>query len=126
MRCAIMTQPQDWVPYGIDTTTPSSARVYDYILGGSHNFAADRAFAEKAIEIMPSVRDVARLNRAFLGRVVRFMMADGTRQFLDIGSGIPTVGNVHQIAEQVDPEYRVVYVDRDPIAVAHSEALLAD
>ncbi|WP_020671032.1 SAM-dependent methyltransferase [Amycolatopsis nigrescens] len=120
-----MTQQQDWVPPGIDTTTPSSARTYDCLLGGAHNFQADREAAVQAEKIMPGIRDVARLNRAFLGRVVRSMMAEGVRQFLDIGSGIPTVNNVHQVAERIDPECRVVYVDRDPIAVAHSRLILA-
>ena len=120
-----MAQQQDWIPPGIDISAPSGARTYDFLLGGAHNFPADRAAAEQAEKLMPGIRDVARLNRAFLGRVVRFMMAEGIRQFLDLGSGIPTVGNVHQIAEEIAPDYRVVYVDRDPIAVAHSELLLA-
>ncbi|WP_410586651.1 SAM-dependent methyltransferase [Amycolatopsis sp. lyj-23] len=115
---------QEWVPPGIDTTKPSSSRTYDYLLGGAHNFQADRDAAEQAEKIMPGIRDVARLNRAFLGRVVRTLMGSGVRQFLDIGSGIPTVGNVHQVAEEIDPRCRVVYVDRDPIAVAHSRMLL--
>lgn len=92
---------------------------------GSHNFAADRHAAEAAERIMPGIAQVARLNRAFLGRVVRFMIDQGIRQFLDLGSGIPTVGNVHQVAERAHPGCRVVYVDRDPIAVAHSELMLA-
>ncbi|WP_206788397.1 SAM-dependent methyltransferase [Amycolatopsis sp. MtRt-6] len=117
-------QEEEWVPPGIDTTKPSSSRTYDYLLGGAHNFQADRDAAEQAEKIMPGIRDVARLNRAFLGRVVRTLMGLGIRQFLDIGSGIPTVGNVHQIAGEIDPRCRVVYVDRDPIAVAHSKMLL--
>ncbi|MFD9893477.1 SAM-dependent methyltransferase [Amycolatopsis sp. NPDC059027] len=119
-------QDEDWVPPGIDTTTPSGSRTYDYLLGGAHNFQADRDAAAMAERIMPGIRDVARVNRAFLGRVVRALMELGVRQFLDIGSGIPTVGNVHQVAEGIDPRCRVVYVDRDPIAVAHSEILLRD
>lgn len=119
-------QEQEWVPPGIDTTKPSGSRTYDYLLGGAHNFQADREAAEQAEKVMPGIRDVARLNRAFLGRVVRTLMDLGIRQFLDIGSGIPTVGNVHQIAEEIDPRCRVVYVDRDPIAVAHSKMLLRD
>ncbi|MEU0531429.1 SAM-dependent methyltransferase [Amycolatopsis tolypomycina] len=118
-------QEEEWVPPGIDTTKPSSSRTYDYLLGGAHNFQADRDAAEQAEKIMPGIRDVARLNRAFLGRVVRTLMDLGIRQFLDIGSGIPTVGNVHQIAGEIDPGCRVVYVDRDPIAVAHSKMLLS-
>jgi S-adenosyl methyltransferase len=116
---------QYWVPPDIDTTVPSGARTYDYLLGGAHNFAADRRVGDQAEKIMPGIQQVARLNRAFLSRVVRFMIDSGIRQFLDLGSGIPTVGNVHQVAEQQEPDCRVVYVDRDPVAVAHSELLLA-
>ncbi|GAA1958714.1 SAM-dependent methyltransferase [Amycolatopsis minnesotensis] len=119
-----MPQQQDWVPAGIDTATPSGARTYDYLLGGAHNFQADRDAAVYAEKIMPGVRDIARLNRAFLGRVVRFMVHEGIRQFIDLGSGIPTVGNVHEVAAGIHPDCRVVYVDRDPIAVAHSRLLL--
>lgn len=121
-----MTQQQDWVPRIIDTSAPSGARTYDYLLGGSHNFAADRVMADQVELAVPGIRHAARLNRAFLARAVRFMVDTGIRQFLDIGSGIPTVGNVHEIAQQEAPDSRVVYVDRDPIAVAHSELMLAD
>ncbi|WP_460402465.1 SAM-dependent methyltransferase [Actinophytocola sediminis] len=110
----------------VDTTAPSGARTYDFLLGGSHNFAADREMADKVERAVPGIRDAARLNRAFLARAVRFMVGSGVRQFLDIGSGIPTVGNVHEIAQQADPRCRVVYVDIDPIAVAHSELMLVD
>lgn len=120
-----MPGQQDWVPPGVDISVPSVARLYDFMLGGGHNFAADREVGIRIERSMPGLRQAARVNRAFLGRVVRFMMAHGIRQFLDIGSGIPTVGNVHEIAHQVDPRCRVVYVDRDPIAVAHSELMLA-
>lgn len=120
-----MTQQQDWVPSGVDTSVPSMARTYDFMLGGGHNFAVDREVGAKIEAAMPGLRHAARVNRAFLGRVVRFMVGQGIRQFLDVGSGIPTVGNVHQIAQHVDPECRVVYVDRDPVAVAHSELMLA-
>lgn len=116
---------EDWVPRLVDTTAPSGARTYDYLLGGSHNFAADREMADKVEQAVPGIRDAARLNRAFLGRAVRYMVDRGVRQFLDIGSGIPTVGNVHEIAHREDPSCRVVYVDIDPIAVAHSEMMLA-
>lgn len=115
----------DWVPGIVDTSVPSGARTYDYLLGGSHNFAADRAMADQVERAVPGIRAAARLNRAFLARAVRFMIEQGVRQFLDIGSGIPTVGNVHEIAQQEDPACRVVYVDKDPIAVAHSELMLA-
>ncbi|SEQ11257.1 S-adenosyl methyltransferase [Lentzea xinjiangensis] len=120
-----MTEGQSWVPQGVDVSVPSSARVYDYLLGGAHNFAVDRVMGEKVELLMPHVRSAARVNRAFLGRAVRFMVGQGVRQFLDIGSGIPTVSNVHEVAQALEPRCRVVYVDRDPVAVAHSELLLA-
>jgi S-adenosyl methyltransferase len=119
-----MTGELSWVPPGADTNVPNPARVYDYWLDGDHNFQADRELAEKILQIMPGVRDAARLNRAFLRRAVTFMIESGVRQFLDIGSGIPTVGNLHEIAQRIEPECRVVYVDRDPVAVAHSQLLL--
>ncbi|MFI0802316.1 S-adenosyl methyltransferase [Amycolatopsis lurida] len=119
-----LTRSPDWVPPGTDDTVPSAARIYDYMLGGGHNFAVDREAATKAERIMPHARGVARLNRAFLRRAVRFMVDQGVRQFLDIGSGVPTVGNVHEIAQEADPECRVVYVDHDPVAVAHSRLIL--
>jgi SAM-dependent methyltransferase len=100
------------------------ARAYDYLLGGAHNFAVDRELAEAAEHIMPRSREIARLNRAFLRRAVLFLVESGIRQFLDIGSGVPTVGNVHEIAQEAAPDCRVVYVDKDPVAVAHSELLL--
>jgi hypothetical protein len=100
--------------------------VYDYFLGGAHNFEVDRAAAEATARVMPALRDTLRANRAFLRRAVRFLAAAGIGQFLDIGSGIPTVGNVHEIAQRAVPEARVVYVDLDPVAVAHSRAILAD
>lgn len=104
---------------------PSSGRVYDYLLGGVHNYAIDRAFAEERMKIMPNMRDFARLNRAFLGRAVRFAVEQGIRQFVDIGSGLPTQGNVHEVADEIAPgECRVVYVDNEPIARAHAEILL--
>ncbi|MBW4716441.1 SAM-dependent methyltransferase [Saccharothrix obliqua] len=116
----------DWVPQTVDVSVPSIARAYDFMLGGAHNFAVDREIALKIDRMMPGLRAGARVNRAFLGRAVRFMVDQGVRQFLDIGSGIPTVSNVHEVAQGIDPECRVVYVDRDPIAVAHSELMLAD
>jgi hypothetical protein len=121
-----MTREQDWVPQGVDTSAPSVARIYDYMLGGGHNFAVDRDMGSQLDQAMPGLRHAARVNRSFLARVVRFLVGAGIRQFLDIGSGIPTVGNVHEIAQEADPECRVVYVDRDPVAVAHSELMLAD
>jgi hypothetical protein len=99
--------------------------MYDYFLGGKDNFAADRYTAGKALEAWPAMRTAARENRAFLGRAVRFLAAEaGITQFLDIGSGLPGVGNVHEVAQEVNPAARVVYVDRDPIVLAHGRALL--
>jgi O-methyltransferase involved in polyketide biosynthesis len=114
----------DWASPEIDVERPSVARMYDYYLGGSHNFAADRRAAEAVIAAVPDVADGCRANRAFLRRVVREMVAAGVRQFVDIGSGIPTVGNVHSVAQRQAPDARVVYVDIDPVAVAHSRQLL--
>jgi SAM-dependent methyltransferase len=104
---------------------PSAARMYDYFLGGAHNFAVDRQAAEKVVAVHPDFPLMMRANRAFLRRAVAYLASQGVTQFLDIGSGIPTVGNVHQIVQSVRPSARVVYVDIDPIAVAHSEAMLA-
>ncbi|MGW4520102.1 SAM-dependent methyltransferase [Amycolatopsis sp. NPDC004378] len=120
-----MTRSPEWVPTGVDISVPSIARTYDFMLGGGHNFAVDRAVGEQIERAMPGLRDAARVNRAFLGRAVRFMTGQGIRQFLDLGSGIPTVANVHEVAQAQDPGCRVVYVDRDPVAVAHSELILA-
>ncbi|MFC5060380.1 SAM-dependent methyltransferase [Saccharothrix xinjiangensis] len=102
------------------------SRTYDYMLGGAHNFAADRAVGERIEAAMPGLRAAARVNRAFLARAVRHLVDRGVRQFLDVGSGIPTVGNVHEVAQAQVPGCRVLYVDRDPVAVAHSELLLRD
>jgi hypothetical protein len=113
-----------WVPDSVDTGLPSAARLYDYLLGGGHNFAADRALAEKFLQAQPNARTIARLNRAFLRRSVLYLISQGIRQFLDLGSGIPTVGNVHEIAQKADPEARVVYVDFEDVAVAHSQMIL--
>ena len=120
-------QRPHWAPPEVDIDRPASSRIYDYMLGGSHNFAADRAVAEKAIAAMPQLPAVLRENRRFLGRAVRYLAADaGIDQFLDLGSGIPTAGNVHEIAGALNPAARVVYVDIDPVAVAHAGAILAD
>lgn len=114
-----------WAPSDIDLDRPSGARVYDYFLGGAHNFAVDRRLADMIASMTPDIGDTMRANRAFLRRVVRHLVVDrGITQFLDIGSGIPTVGNVHEVAQQADPSCRVVYVDVDPIAVSHSRAIL--
>jgi hypothetical protein len=113
-----------WAPATVDLERPNAARVYDYLLGGACNFEHDRQFAEKLLSTIPEARGVARRNRAFLRRAVRFCVAQGIRQFLDIGSGIPTVGNVHEIAQRDAPDCRVVYVDSEPVAVAHSTLML--
>ena len=105
---------------------PSAARMYDYFLGGHHHFAIDRQAAAAAIRANPDVPLIARANRGFLRRVVTCLSAHGIEQFLDIGSGIPTVGNVHAVAQGMSPAARVVYVDHDPIAVEHSRALLRE
>ncbi|MFZ4246839.1 SAM-dependent methyltransferase [Streptomyces griseoincarnatus] len=113
-----------WAPRSIDITVPSVSRMYDYYLGGSHNFEVDREAARKAMEFMPGLPKVMQANRAFMRRAVRFAVSEGVTQFLDIGSGIPTFGNVHEVAQAADPEARVMYVDRDPVAVAHSKVVL--
>ncbi|MGW0562239.1 SAM-dependent methyltransferase [Streptomyces sp. NPDC003016] len=114
-----------WAPQGIDLSVPSVSRIYDFYLGGSHNFEVDREAARKAMEFMPGLPKVMQANRAFMRRAVRFAIGEGITQFLDIGSGIPTFGNVHEVAQAADPEARVAYVDHDPVAVAHSRAVLA-
>ena len=121
-----MTERPSWAPDTIDLDIPSGARVYDYFLGGAHNFAVDRQLAEAIAAMTPDVGDTMRANRAFLRRAVRFLVAQGIDQFLDVGSGIPTVGNFHEVARRANPRSRVVYVDVDPIAVAHSQAILGD
>jgi SAM-dependent methyltransferase len=114
-----------WVPAGIDVRRANVARVYDYLLGGSHNFLADQDLGRSLLATDPSVRAIARANRDFLGRAVRFIASGGVGQFLDIGSGIPTEGNVHEVAQRARPDARVVYADIDPVAIAHSKAMLA-
>ncbi|NUS07426.1 MAG: SAM-dependent methyltransferase [Nonomuraea sp.] len=115
---------------GIDTTVPSAARIYDYFLGGKDNFASDRETAEKIIALGEAegfdVRLIIAANRSFLGRVVRELAQAGVRQFLDIGAGLPTAENVHQIVQEIAPAARVVYVDNDPIVLVHARALLAN
>ncbi|MFJ8007001.1 SAM-dependent methyltransferase [Streptomyces fagopyri] len=115
-----------WAPRSIDISVPSVSRIYDYYLGGSHNFEVDREAARKAMEFMPGLPKVMQANRAFMRRAVRFAADEGISQFLDIGSGIPTFGNVHEVARAARPGAHVVYVDHDPVAVAHSEAVLRD
>jgi S-adenosyl methyltransferase len=119
----------DWEPVDIDPSAPHPARIYDYLLGGSENFAVDREAAEQVAGAHPggleTARAVVRANRAFLGRAVRYLATDaGIRQFLDIGTGVPTEGNTHEVAQQVAPDSRIVYVDNDPIVLALSRSLL--
>lgn len=111
-------------PPSVDVSAPNPARIYDYLLGGAHNFAADRTAADAAMAIGQISQEPARANRAFLRRVIRYMIESGVDQFLDLGSGIPTAGNVHEIAQQANPEARVVYVDSEPVAVSHARHLL--
>ena len=117
-------------PKGVDLTRPSVARVYDYYLGGTANWAIDREFGDRVLSKFPLLRDVAIANRHFLNRVVRYLTKRGVRQFLDIGAGVPTEGNTHEVADGVRreagavPDVRVVYVDNDPVAVAHASGLL--
>jgi S-adenosyl methyltransferase len=110
---------------GIDVTVPSVARMYDYALGGKDNFAADREVAEAIWQQDPGVRAAAQANRRFLGRAVEFLANAGVRQFLDLGTGLPSQNNVHEVAQRVCPDVRVVYVDHDPVVQIHAEALLA-
>jgi hypothetical protein len=110
---------------GLDTGVAHPARVYDYWLGGTNNFAADREAAERVLAVTPGLRFRVRANRAFLGRATRYLAAEaGIRQFLDIGTGIPAAGNTHEVAQQAAPDARVVYVDNDPMVLLHAQALL--
>ncbi|MGW1681479.1 SAM-dependent methyltransferase [Saccharopolyspora sp. NPDC002376] len=121
-----MQERSDWIPEGVDLAKPSAARCYDFYLGGAHNFEADRELGRQVMKVVPNVQEVAVNNRAFLRRAVRYCLDQGIRQFLDIGSGIPTAGNVHEIVHSAAPEARVVYVDNEPVAVAHSRTILGD
>jgi hypothetical protein len=114
-----------FAPSEIDTSRPHPARMYDYYLGGKDNYVVDREAAAAVLEVLPEVRDIARENRSFLQRVVRYLVGEaGIRQIIDVGTGIPTVGNVHEVAQQTDPGVRVAYVDNDPIVHVHANALL--
>ncbi len=116
---------QEWVPPGVDVSRPSIARVYDCFLGGTNNFAVDREVAVRALQVMPDATRAAFANRALLRRMVRHLTAEaGIDQFLDIGSGLPSRGNVHQIAHEINPHARIVYIDNDPTVLAHARALL--
>jgi ubiquinone/menaquinone biosynthesis C-methylase UbiE len=117
--------PGGSLPSRLDSTKPHSARVWNYWLGGKDNFAADRQLGEQIRDVYPQIVEVARVSRAFLGRAVRFLAgAAGIRQFLDIGTGLPTADNTHEVAQRVDPACRVVYVDNDPLVLVHARALL--
>jgi hypothetical protein len=113
------------LPPEIDTSRPHSARMYDYYLGGKNNFSADREAAERVLAGMPTSRTFARENRGFLGRAVRFLAEEaGIRQFLDIGTGLPAANSLHEVAQAVAPSSHVMYVDNDPLVLAHARALL--
>ena len=118
-------QRPSWAPPDVDIDQPSISRIWDWFLDGSHNFAVDREVAKQMLRLMPEGPRMAQASRAFLRRAVRMCTAAGVTQFLDIGSGIPTVGNVHEIAQAADPLARVVYVDVDPVAVSHTRQILA-
>ena len=115
-----------WKAMGIRTDIPHPARVYDYLLGGKDNFAVDREAAEMSLKISPEIRHSARANRQFLVRAVRFLRDNGIRQFLDIGTGLPTSPNTYEVAQAGHPDARVVYVDNDPVVFLHAESLMAD
>ena len=118
-------RPAETAPPGVNPNVPHSARIYDYWLGGKDNFAVDRAVGEAMIKAIPGMRYMAGENRRFIHRVARDLVAkEGIRQFLDIGTGIPTRPNLHEIAQQIAPESRVVYVDNDPIVLVHARALM--
>ncbi|RZQ65775.1 SAM-dependent methyltransferase [Amycolatopsis suaedae] len=117
-------QDPDFVPEGVDLEHPNPARIYDWFLGGTANWAIDREFGARAVAAFPGVRVLAKVGREFLGRGVQYLAEQGVNQFLDLGSGVPTVGNVHEIADEVNPGSRCVYVDIEPVAVAHSKVLL--
>jgi len=117
-------RPEEWASRGIDITRPSIARAYDVVLRGKDNFKVDRAFVSEIAKVIPEIYDVASHNRRILGRGVRFLAEQGIRQFLDLGSGLPTVQNTHQVAQSVAPDSHVVYVDNDPMVLVHGRALL--
>lgn len=113
------------LPGGVDPARPAPARIYDYLLNGKNNFQSDRAAAECILQLAPEIKDCAWANRGFHQRAARWIAERGVRQFLDIGSGLPTVGNTHDVVQKVDPVCRVVYVDNDPMVHAHAGELLA-
>lgn len=115
-----------WAPDDVDIEHPAPARMYDFYLGGSHNFAADRDLAAQVLEVWPDLPHVMRANRAFLRRALTYLTRKGIDQFLDLGSGIPTAGNVHEIVSELNPAARTVYADNDLVAVSHSRSILAE
>jgi hypothetical protein len=119
-----MTETAD-VPAALDPAVPNVARMYDFMLGGKDNYASDREAVARLIGISPGVQIAARRNREFLGRAVRFVASQAVTQFLDVGAGLPTQQNVHEVAQSVAPAARTVYVDNDPVVLAHAHALLA-
>jgi len=126
-RSAVPGRPEelDTAATGIDTTVPHSARIWNYWLGGKDNFAVDRAAGDAWLATFPGMRDVARASRGFLIRSIRYLAGEaGIRQFLDVGTGMPTADNTHQVAQRIAPEARIVYVDNDPMVLAHARALL--
>ncbi|ROO83760.1 S-adenosyl methyltransferase [Actinocorallia herbida] len=116
---------QEWAAKGIDITVPSIARAYDVVLNGTDNFAVDRAFVAELVKIVPEIYDVATYNREALKRGVEYLISQGVRQFIDLGSGLPTVRNTHEVAQAADPGARVVYVDNDPMVKVHGREILA-
>lgn len=116
----------EWASRGIDISKPSIARAYDAALGGKDNFEVDRGFVAELLKVLPESRLLALYNRALIARGVRFLAEQGVRQFLDLGSGLPSADNTHQVVQRVAPDARVVYVDKDPIVLAHGRALLAE
>lgn len=125
LTCVAESVREQFPPHGVDLRNPSSARVYDFLLGGDYCYEADRRFGEQALKVFPKLKAIARANRSFLHRVVRQLLRRGVRQFVDIGAGLPTLGHTHQVADAIAPgESHVVYVDHEPVTVAHSRVLL--
>jgi SAM-dependent methyltransferase len=122
----MMARHSDWTSPEIDTKTPSAARLYDYYLGGAHHFEADRELGKQILQALPDLRYMAQRNRMFVIRAVRLLAGQGFTQFVDVGCGLPATGSVHEVVQQVNPDNRVIYVDNEPVAVAHAELMLAD
>ncbi|MEO3824157.1 SAM-dependent methyltransferase [Actinomadura sp. B10D3] len=114
-----------WSPAAVDLETPNTARIYDYLLGGKDNYAADREVAEQLLAVIPEARMAAQENQAFIGRAVRYLAGQGVRQFIDMGSKLPAQGNVHEVVAEVAPDATVLFADGDPVVLAHARALLA-